>query len=150
MDNFLMMTFTAMSGIGAVAAVFAAVRIYFRQKKIALFERRMQILNDFEAFVFNILPTWTWDGSVKLVAKYSEQEVTALFNKEFAELQKDILQTAEICNTLRGDIEHAKRRGTCHNKTESELEAEKIAYEDELGNRFKEKRGIACKEWLTL
>lgn len=49
------MIFTAMSGVGAVTGVIAAICIFFRQKKIALFERRMKILNDFEQFVFVVL-----------------------------------------------------------------------------------------------
>ena len=90
MYNCFLMIFTAMSGVGAVTGVIAAICIFFRQKKIALFERRMKILNDFEQFVFVVLRDWDWDGSTTLVSKYSEQEVALLFNEEYSELQKDI------------------------------------------------------------
>lgn len=143
MSDCFLMIFTAMSGIGAVAAVVATICVYFRQKRIALFERRIQILNDFENFVFNILPDWNWEGTTKLVEKYSEQEIAVLFNKEYVELQKDILRTAQTCNILIGDINYAQNHGTCHNKTENELAEEKRICENELGNRFKNKRGEA-------
>ena len=92
MDNCFLMIFTAMSGVGAVVGVVAAICIFYRQKKIALFERRMKILNDFEQFVFVVLRDWNWNGSTTLVSKYSEQEVALLFNEEYSELQKDILK----------------------------------------------------------
>lgn len=68
-------------------------------------------MNDFENFIFDILPNWDWDGSAKLVEKYSAKEIAALFNEEYVNLQKDILQTANTCNTLIGNIEHAKNMG---------------------------------------
>lgn len=150
MYNGFMMIFTAMSGIGTVIAVFTAIYIYRRQKKIAFFERWTKILNDFENFIFDILPNWDWDGSAKLVEKYSAKEIAALFNEEYVNLQKDILQTANTCNTLIGNIEHAKKHGSCHNKTETELEEEKITCQNELGERFRKKYGEAYKKWLTI
>lgn len=108
-------------------------------KKDCFFERRAKILNDFENFIFDILPNWDWDGSAKLVEKYSEKEIAALFNNEYVNLQKDILQVANNCNTLMGDIEHAKEHGSCHSKTETELEEEKITCQNELGERFRKK-----------
>ena len=150
MYDYFIMFFTAMSGIGAVAAVIAAICIYFRQKKIALFERRTQILNDFEDFIFNVLPNWEWNGSTKLVTKYSEQEIATLFDEEYVNLQKDILQVADICNRLIGDIDYAKRHGTCHDKMYFELEDEKISHEKELGIRFIKKRGEAYEKWLNI
>lgn len=139
-----------MSGIGAVLAIVTAIFIYRRQKKIAFFERRTKILNDFEIFIFDILPNWDWDGSTQLVKKYSEKEIATLFNEEYVNLQKDILQVACTCNELNGDIEHAKNHGSCHNKTEFELEEEKIAHQNELGKRFRVKYGEAYKKWLTI
>ncbi len=150
MYNCFIMLFTAMSGIGAVAAVVAAICIYSRQKKIALFERRTQILNDFEHFVFDIFPKWSWDGSTELITKYSEQEIATLFNEDYVNLQKDILQVAYTCNLLIGDIDHAKTHGSCHNKTESELEKEKITREKELGMQLRKKRAEAYKKWLNI
>ena len=149
-NNCLMLIFTAMSGIGAIAAVIATVCIYYRQKKIALFDRRMQILNDFERFVFNVLPSWEWKGQTDLITKYSEQEVVALFNEEYSALQQNIIQTAESCNLLIGDMEHAKSHGTCHNKTDYEIEDEIINLEKELQARFIQKRGEAYKKWLKI
>lgn len=149
-NNCLMLIFTAMSGIGAFVAVIAAVCIYYRQKKIALFDRRMQILNDFERFAFDVLPNWEWQGQTELITKYSEQEVVALFNEEYGELQKDIIKTAGSCNMLIGDMDYAKRNGTCHNKTETELENEKINLEKQLQLRFSEKRGKAYEKWLKI
>lgn len=150
MYNCFLMIFTAMSGVGAVTGVIAAICIFFRQKKIALFERRMKILNDFEQFVFVVLRDWNWNGSTTLVSKYSEQEVSLLFNEEYSELQKDILEVAKKCNDLNGDIDHAKRHGTCNNKTEDELQKEKNNYEEALGGRFTQKRGEAYKKWLKI
>lgn len=94
MKDCLMMVFTAMSGIGAVAAVIVAFIIYQRQKNIALFERRTQILDDFERFVYSVLPNWEWDGSMTLVTKYSEIEIEALFDESIVKLQKDIIKAA--------------------------------------------------------
>lgn len=150
MDQCFLMIFTAMSGVGAVVGVVAAICIFYRQKKIALFERRMKILNDFEQFVFVVLRDWNWNGSTTLVSKYSEQEVALLFNEEYSELQKDILEVAKKCNDFNGDIDHANRHGTCNNKTEDELEKEKNNYEEALGRRFTQKRGEAYKKWLKI
>lgn len=150
MDECFLMIFTAMSGVGAVVGVVAAICIFYRQKKIALFERRMKILNDFEQFVFVVLRDWNWNGSTTLVSKYSEQEVALLFNEEYSELQKDILEVAKKCNDFNGDIDHAKRHGTCNDKTEDELEKEKNNYEEALGRRFTQKRGEAYKKWLKI
>ena len=144
------MVFTAMSGIGAMAAVIVAVIIYQRQKKIALFDRRTQILNDFERFVYSVLPNWDWDGTMTLVTKYSENEVEALFDESIAKLQKDIIKAAESCNVLIGDIDHAKRKGTCHNKTEFELKDEKIAIETKIREDLTDKRAFAYKKWLKV
>ena len=72
-------------------------------------------------FVVSILPDWHWEESTKLVEKDSEQEIAALFNKEYVELQKDSLKTAETCNILMEGIDYAQNHGTCHNKTENEL-----------------------------
>lgn len=144
------MIFTAMSGIGAMAAVIVAVIIYQRQKKIALFDRRTQILNDFERFVYSVLPNWDWDGTMTLVTKYSENEVEALFDESIAKLQKDIIKAAESCNVLIGDIDHAKRKGTSHNKTEFELKDEKIAIETKIREDFTDKRAFAYKKWLKV
>lgn len=149
-NNCLMLIFTAMSGIGAFTAVIATVCVFYRQKKIALFDRRMQILNDFENFVFNVLPNWEWQGQTNLITKYSEKEVVALFNEEYGELQKDIIKTADSCNMLIGDIEHARSHGVCHNKTDFELEEEKTNLEKELQTRFSEKRGKAYEKWLKI
>ena len=110
----------------------------------------MKILNDFEQFVFVVLRDWDWDGSTTLVSKYSEQEVSLLFNEEYSELQKDILKVANKCNGLNGDIDYAKLHVTCHNKTEDELEKEKNNCEEDLGRRFTKKRGEAYKRWLKV
>ena len=110
----------------------------------------MQILNDFERFVFDVLPNWEWQGQTELITKYSEQEVVALFNEEYGELQKDIIKTAGSCNMLIGDMDYAKRNGICHNKTETELENEKINLEKQLQLRFSEKRGKAYEKWLKI
>ena len=149
-NNCLMLIFTAMSGIGAFVAVIAAVCIYYRQKKIALFDRRMQILNDFERFVFDVLPNWKWQGQNDLITKYSDQEVVALFNEEYRVLRQEIIDMASRCNTLIGDINYAKEHGTCRNKTETELEDEKIALEKELQSNFSIKRGEATRKWLKI
>lgn len=145
-----MMIFTAMSGIGAVAAVIVAIIIYQRQKKIALFDRRTQILNDFERFVYSVLPNWEWDGTMTLVTKYSEKEVEALFDESIVKLQKDIIKAAESCSILNGDIDHAKKKGTCHDKTEFELEDEKNAIEKKICEDFTDKRAFAYKKWLKV
>lgn len=150
MKDCLMMVFTAMSGIGAVGAVIVAVIIYQRQKKIALFDRRTQILDDFEQFVYSVLPNWEWDGSMTLVTKYSEKEIEALFYESIVNLQKDIIKAAELCNVLIGDIDHAKRKGTCHDKTEFELEDEKNAIEKKISKNFTDKRASAYKKWLKV
>ena len=150
MEDCLMMIFTAMSGIGAVVAVIVAVIIYQRQKKIALFDRRTQILNDFERFVFSVLPNWEWDGSMTLVAKYSEKEIEALFDESIVKLQKDIINAAKSCNSLIGDIDYAKRKGVCHDKTEFELENEKIVIEKRISKLFTDYRASAYKKWLKI
>ena len=144
------MFFTAMSGIGAIAAVIVAVIIYQRQKRIALFDRRTQILNDFERFVYSVLPNWEWDGSIILVTKYSEGEIEALFDDSIVKLQKDIIKAAELCNVLIGDINYAKRKGTCHDKTEFELEDERIAIEKKISKDFTDRRAFAYKKWLKI
>ena len=136
--------------MGAVAAVIVAVIIYQRQKRIALFDRRMQILNDFEQFVFSVLPNWEWDGSKSMVTKYSEKEIEALFDERIVKLQKDIITASNTCNKLIGDIDCAKRKGTCHDKTEFELEEEKITIEEKIGEEFKNERAFAYKKWLKL
>lgn len=150
MYDCFMMVFTAMSGIGAFAAVIVAIIIYNRQKKIALFERRSQILNDFEHFTYLILPNWDWDGSISVITKYSEKEIEALFDREIVNLQKDILKAAELCNILLGDIDYAQNHGTCHNKTESELEAEKLEIEKKIGEELTSKRSDAYRKWLNI
>ncbi len=148
-DCFIMI-FTALSGLGAVGAIITAIRIYHRQERIALFDRRAKTLDDFEKFVFEILPCWGWQGEMKHITKYSEQEVVALFNEEYGKLRNNIIQTAEKCNILIGDIEYAQNHGTCHNKTEVELENEKKALEKGLQSQFSLKRGEAYQKWLKI
>lgn len=148
--NCWMLVFTAMSGIGACAAVYASYRIYKRQEKIALFDRRMRILNDFETFIFSVLPDWEWKGDCSLVEKYARHEVVSLFDETYGQLQDKTLKVAMECNTLLGDIDHAKRRGECHGKADYQLEEEKIAKEKDLGESFKEMRGKAYERWLKI
>ena len=110
----------------------------------------MKILDDFEKFVFEVMPCWNWQGEADYITKYSEQEVAALFNDEYGKLQNNIIQTAEKCNILNGDIEYAQNHGACHSKTEVELENEKMALEKELQSQFSLKRGEAYQNWLKL
>ena len=148
--DYLMMIFTAMSGIGACVAVIVAVVIYKRQKTIALFDRRTQILNDFEHYIFDELRNWDWDGNTRAISKYTRSEVVALFDESYGQLQDDILKTANECSILFGDIKHAERHGECHGKTADEIEDEKIRKENALGERFKEKRDKANHKWLKI
>ena len=150
MKDCLMMVFTAMSGIGAVAAVIVAFIIYQRQKNIALFERRTQIMDDFERFVYSVLPNWEWDGSMTLVTKYSEIEIEALFDESIVKLQEDIIKAAESCSALIGDIDHAKRTGTCHAKADLELECEKLSIQENIRKDFTDKRAYAYKKWFKV
>ena len=150
MNNCFMMIFTAMSGIGAIAAVFVSIIIFCRQKRIALFDRRTKILNDFEQFVFVTLPDWDWDGNVKLVSQYARDEVVELFDESFGCLQDRITETAKKCNSLIGDIKHAQRKGECHGKADYEIEQAKVDIENSLQDYFKEKRSEAYKKWLRI
>lgn len=150
MYNYFMMLFSAMSGIGAAIAVPVTMTIYRRQKRIALFDRRMKILNDFERFVTETLPNWGWDGNQCSIVKYSRDEVVALFDESFGVLQDVIIKTADECNMLIGDYNHAQRKGTCRGKTEFQIEQEKMEKEANLRIFFKEKRAEACRKWLRI
>lgn len=150
MYDIIMLAFSAMSGICALIAVIVAIVIYKRQKRIALFERRAQILNDFENFVFLVLPDWDWNGNISKVKKYSEREIESLFDSGMVDLQNEILKSAESCNKIIGDIHYAKRHGTCNGKTESELEKEKEMIEEKIGELFTTKRAKANDKWLKL
>lgn len=145
-----MMLFSAMSGIGAAIAVPVTMTIYRRQKRIALFDRRMKILNDFERYVTKILPNDGWDGNQCLIVNYSRDEVVALFDESFGALQDLIIKTADECNMLIGDYQHALRKGTCREKTELQIEQEKMEKEASLRIFFKEKRAEACRKWLRI
>lgn len=148
-DGWLML-FTAMSGIGACAAVVVTYIIYRRQKKIALFDRRAHILNDFEHFLFDILPDWEWNGKDDLVSRYTENEITALFDKSYAELQADIIKGADDYDTLLNGIEAARSHGSWKGKSEIELEKERDAKLKELQTNFQKKRNAAYKTWLKI
>ena len=150
MYNCLLMIFTAMSGIGACVAVIVAIVIYRRQKKIALFDRRVQILNDFEHFLFDIMPNWELNGKDDLVSRYTENEITALFDESYATLQATIIKGADEYDTLLNGIEGAKSNGSWNGKSESDLEDEKDKKLKRLQSQFKQKRNAAYDKWLKI
>lgn len=116
--------FTTMSGIGAIGAVIVGLYIFFRQKKISLFQRRRQILDDYECFLFDELPNWEWDGKCNRIIRYSDEEIKTLFDESFLSLKLNILSTAEKCNQLLGDIQYAKNHGSCNGKTDYDIECD--------------------------
>ena len=142
--------FTALSGIGAVAAAILAWVIYRRQEKIALFNRRMQIMDDYERFVLDKLPDWDWRSDVSPITRYSDVEMAALFNQEFVDLRSYILESAQKCSNLHGDLEHATRKGDCKGRSEEDIEKEISKLISEVSEKYKKARAVAIQKWLTI
>lgn len=146
----LMLIFTAMSGIGATVAVAVTFIIYKRQKRIALFDRRMKILNDFEYFVMEVIPDPKSDISSRFITRYTRNEVVTLFDENFGILQDEIIKAFDECNMLEGDYQHAIRKGDCHGKGPSEIANDQKNKEDAIIELYKAKRDEAYKKWLKI
>ena len=96
-----------------------------RQNRIALFEKRQKVFDDIEDFVKRRLPAWELpESDDKLFFQYSNTYIKVLFNKKISAFFVELKKSYEKVLMLWGDFEYAKKHGTCHEKSESEIEEE--------------------------
>lgn len=122
MIELVSLVFTIMSGVGSVLAVIVAILIYKRQRKLTLFTRRRQILDDYEHFLLDVLPHWEWDGSCDWIKRFSDEELVALFDEDVLTIKVAIIEACDQCDKLLGDIKYAQTHGHCNGKSDVEIE----------------------------
>ena len=107
-------------------------------------------MDDYERFVLDKLPDWDWRSDVSPITRYSDVEMSALFNQDFVDLKSYILKSAQDCSTLRGDYEHAIRKGDCKGRSEEDIEKEISDLIAKVSEKYKEARVVAIQKWLTI
>ena len=145
-----MLVFTAMSGLGAVAATIAAIIIYRRQKRIALFEKRTEIWDTHEKFIRDYLSSWEWDGETIMISRFSPEQIEALFSKKLADLHVQLINVCEKRNELYGDRDYAMKHGDCHGRTAEEIETDLLEQWRKMVSILEDNSKVAYKKWLRL
>lgn len=92
---------TIVSTVASVAAVIIAIMIFRRQRNISLFEQRMEIMKDYDHFLYDILTDWEWDGSYDPINRHPTYKLVSLFGPEFSEVHLEVMKNADYvveCN----------------------------------------------------
>ena len=110
------------SAIASVCAVFIAYLIFRRQRNISLFERRMQIIKDYDIFIYDILPDEEWDGSYRPIDTYKTAELISLLGPKFAGFQMIVMNSADFVGECNKSIQIVKLEGKYNDKTLEEWE----------------------------
>lgn len=110
------------SAIASVCAVLIAFLIFRRQRNISLFERRMQIIKDYDRYIFDILPDEEWDGSYRPIDSHKTSELISLFGPDFAGFQMIVMNSADYIVECNKSIQIARLKGQCNDKTIEEWE----------------------------
>lgn len=110
------------SAIASVCAVLIACLIFRRQRNISLFERRMQIIKDYDRFIFDILTDEEWDGSYHPIDNHKTAELISLFGSKFAGFQMIVMNSADYIGDCNKSIQIARLKGKHNDKTIEEWE----------------------------
>ncbi len=132
------------------AAIFVALMIARSQKRIALLEIRLRILDDMDSFINKVLPNFEWNGNRYPYNQHTTEQVRILFNDEMAEFFAEINKVADKCDMLRGDEERATQKGNYRMKYDYEIEQDRIQLQEDLSNRFKKLKDKAYKKWIKV
>lgn len=114
------------SAVASVAAVIIAYLIFRRQRNISLFERRMQIIKDYDKYIYDILPDKEWDGTYRPIDSYKTAELVSLLGPTFASFQMIVMNSADSIKECNDSIVFAKDHGSYNGKTVDDWEQERI------------------------
>lgn len=146
----------SMELIFSIAAVIIAfislvTALYVGKKQIwaALLEKRIEVIDAYEQFVFRELESWEWNGSMQTVSRYSLVQLISLFSEsDIKELYDRTKRDSSIINKLHGDIEYAKRHDTCQGRDIEQIEDEISDQIEQLQNYFINQKDVLYKKWI--
>ena len=146
----------SMELIFSIAAVIIAfislvTALYVGKKQIwaALLEKRIEVIDAYEQFVFRELESWEWNGSMQTVSRYSLVQLISLFSEsDIKELYDRTKRDSSIINKLHGDIEYAKRHDTCQGRDIEQIEDEISDQIEQLQNYFINQKDVLYKKLI--
>lgn len=109
--------------IGAVLAIFSAIWVANRQNKIALIEKRLNVISKIENYISQ-MDSWEFTSNWLLKLMLTEAEIRVLFNQEFLDFYLELARASESIDVLRGDYKYAQEHGECHGRDEEKIEME--------------------------
>lgn len=142
--------FSGVAAVGSIVAIIVSGNIAISQKRIALLEMRLRILDDMDSFINKVLPNYGWDGNRYPYNQHTTEQVRILFDDEMAEFFPEIGKVAYKCDELRGNEEWATNKGDYKMKYDYEIEEDRIRLEEDLSNRFKKLKDKAYKKWIKV
>lgn len=136
-QGFLSAILTIISIFLSVIAICISISTTKRQNKIALFEKRQRVYDDLDNYVNKQLSSWEFDLSkIEFFYNYSSTYIEALYDSKIKDFIEYLEKVSSQINMLWGDYNHAKNKGNCNGRDESEIEAEIQSLCDEVNDKF--------------
>lgn len=134
-----------------IAFISLVTALYVGKKQIwaALLEKRIEVIDAYEQFIFSELGSWEWNGSMQTVSRYSLVQLMSLFSEsDVKELYNRTKRDSLTINKLHGDIDYAKRHDTCRGRDIDQIEEEISDQVEKLQNYFIDQKDVLYKKWI--
>ena len=113
------------SAVASVVAVVIAYLIFRRQRNISLLQQRMEIIKEYDHFLYDCLTAWEWEGSYRPIEKYPTYELVTLFGPEFAPVHLEVLNAADYVADCNAEIRNLEQNAEVDEQSIDELRAQR-------------------------
>lgn len=120
-------------------------------RKVELFDIRQRFFDEVENYIEQLKNNWQNDiYRVKFINSYSDLRILALFDQEILDFWKYLIKMDESIDNLRGDHDHAVRKGDCNGRNPQMILIEIDSCFNELTTRFEDIKKTALDKFLKL